>query len=86
MRPIVFAHPARIDNMGQIVFGVRDNKIGVGNSVVPGRPGLLGQRNARSFLDRLKSSFVSGEADKMFIETVEPAAQFRRGCPVRDRW
>ncbi len=29
--PIVLTYPARIDNMGQIVFGVRDNKIGVCN-------------------------------------------------------
>ena len=29
--PIVFTNPAWIDNVGQIVFGVRDNKIGVGN-------------------------------------------------------
>jgi hypothetical protein len=27
--PIVFTYPARIYNMGQIVFSVRDNKIGV---------------------------------------------------------
>ncbi len=29
--PIVFAYSARIDNVGQIVFGVCDNKIGVRN-------------------------------------------------------
>jgi len=29
--PIVFTYPARIDDMGQIVFGVRDNKIGMRN-------------------------------------------------------
>ena len=29
--PIVFAYPARIDNVRQIVFGIRDNKIGVPN-------------------------------------------------------
>ena len=29
--PIVFIYPARIDNMGQIVFGVRNNKVGVRN-------------------------------------------------------
>ena len=27
--PIVFTYPARIDNVRQIIFGVRDNKIGV---------------------------------------------------------
>jgi len=27
--PVVFTYPARIDDMGQIVFGVRDNKIGM---------------------------------------------------------
>jgi hypothetical protein len=32
--PIVFTNPARIDDMGQIVFCVRDNKIGVPNRIV----------------------------------------------------
>jgi hypothetical protein len=27
--PIVLTYPARIDNVRQIIFGVRDNKIGV---------------------------------------------------------
>ena len=29
--PIVFTYPARINNMGQIVFRIRDDKIGVRN-------------------------------------------------------
>src|SRR6266478_8848260 len=35
VHPIVFTNPARIDYMGQIVFCVRDNKIGVPNRIVP---------------------------------------------------
>ena len=31
MDPIVRAHAAWIDNVRQIVFGIRDDKIGVGN-------------------------------------------------------
>ena len=73
--------------MGQIVFGVRDDKIRVGNCSNSCReaPCLSGRRNPRSLLDRLDGSFSSGEADKMFIETVEPAGAVPRGCPVRDR-
>ena len=82
MCPIVFTYASRINDMGQIVFGVRDNKIGMSHGVIsPRGPGLLGRRNARSLLGRVESSFVSGEADKMFIETVEPAAQFHGGVP-----
>lgn len=33
MYPIVFPHPARIDNMRQIVLRVRHNKIGMGNGI-----------------------------------------------------
>jgi hypothetical protein len=29
--PIVFTNPAWVDNVAQVVFGIRDNKIGVGN-------------------------------------------------------
>jgi len=64
--------------MGQIVFCVRDNKIGVPNRIVAG-PGFLGRRNACSLLDCFESNFGSREADKMFIEIVEPPAQFHRG-------
>src|SRR5215470_3945607 len=78
--PIVFTNPARIDDMGQIVFCVRDNKIGVPNRIVAiAEPRFLGWRNARSLLDCFESSFGSREADKMFIEIVEPPAQFHRG-------
>ena len=85
--PIVFTDPARIDHVGQIVFGVRENKIGVRNRIVAvTRPCFVGRRNPRSLLNRLESSFGSREADKMFIEIVEPPAQFRPACPVRDRW
>ena len=31
VHPIAFINSARIDNMGQVVFGVRDDKIGVRN-------------------------------------------------------
>ena len=66
--------------MGQIVFCVRDNKIGVPNRIVAiAEPRFLGWRNARSLLDCFESSFGSREADKMFIEIVEPPAQFHRG-------
>jgi hypothetical protein len=34
MYPVVFTYPARIDHMGQIVLGVRHNKIGVRDRVV----------------------------------------------------
>ena len=66
--------------MGQIVFCVRDNKIGVPNRIVAvaGRS-FLGRRNPRNLLGRRESSFGSREADKMFIEIVEPAAQVHRG-------
>jgi hypothetical protein len=44
--PIVCADPARIDHVGQIVFRVRENKIGVRHCVAPVRePGFLGRRN-----------------------------------------
>src|SRR5712664_3761267 len=69
--PIVFTNPARIDDMGQIVFGVCDNKIGVRNRIVAaaGRC-FAGQRNPRGLLDRLESSFGSRETDKMSVEIV----------------
>ena len=31
MDPIVFTNPAWVDNVAKIVFGIRDNKIGVSN-------------------------------------------------------
>ena len=31
MDPIVCTNPAWVDNVAQIVFGIRDNKIGMGN-------------------------------------------------------
>ena len=52
--------------MGQIVFCVRDNKIGVPNRIVAiAGHRFLGWRNARSLLDCFESSFGSREADKM---------------------
>ncbi len=62
--------------MGQIVFGVHHNKIGVRDGMVAGL--CVGQRNARSLLNRRESSLGSREADKAFIEIVEPPAQLRR--------
>lgn len=80
--PIFFTYPARVDDMGQIVFCVRDNKIGVPNRIVAvAGPRFLRRRNARGRLDCFESSFGSSEADKMFIEIVEPPAQFHRGVP-----
>ena len=32
--PIVLAYAARINDMGQVIFGVRHNKIGVGNRII----------------------------------------------------
>jgi len=62
--------------MGQIVFGVHDNKIGVRNGMVTGL--CVGQRDARSLLDHRESSLGSREADKVFTEIVEPPAQLHR--------
>jgi hypothetical protein len=68
--------------MGQIIFGVRDNKIGVPNRIVAvAGPRFPRPRNACGRLDCFESSFGSSEADKMFIEIVEPPAQFHRGIP-----
>ena len=58
--PIVFAHPARVDNMSQIVLGVRDNKIGVHNRVIAiAGYCFASRRNPCSLLDSLESSFSS---------------------------
>src|ERR1700751_1776184 len=71
----IFTNPARIDDMGQIVLCVRDNKIGVPNRIVAvAGPRLLGWRNARSLLDCFDRSFGSREADKMLIKIVDAPA------------
>ena len=67
--------------MGQIVFGVRDNKIGMGHRVISTGCPDFWATGTPAPSGPLESSFISGEADKMFIETVEPAAQFRGGIP-----
>ena len=65
--------------MGQIIFGVRDNKIGVPNRIVAvAGPRFLGRSNARSLLDCFESSLGSRETDEMFVEIVEPPAQSDR--------
>lgn len=68
--------------MGEIVFGVRDDKVGVRHSIVPvAGPCLVSRRNSSSLLDRLNISFVSREAGKMSVEIVQPLTQLCRGVP-----
>ena len=73
--------------MRQIVFGVSHDKVGVRNGIVAtARLRLLGQRNSRRFLDRSPEPLRSREADRVLVEDIEPPPQFRRSCPVPDRW
>jgi len=72
--------------MGQIVSGIRNNKIGVGDSIVAVALFCLVSRgDSRSLLNRFDSRFASREAGKMFIEIVQPPAQFLRRVPCRIR-
>jgi len=71
MDPIIFANAAWIDNVTQVVSGIRDNKVGVGNRIVPvARVRLLGYRNPGSLLDCIESSRGSSEANKTSVEIV----------------
>jgi hypothetical protein len=76
--PIASTDPARIDHVGQIVFRVRENKIGVRNCIVHfGEPGFPGRRSPRRLLGCFDGGFGSRQTNKAIVKLIEPAAQHR---------
>src|SRR3989442_2772788 len=75
--PVLLSHPARINQVGQIVFAVGKNKRRVADSIVfNGERYFSGSRYPGSPLGCLDGCFASSEADEPLIETIEPRAQF----------
>ncbi len=72
--------------MGQIVFRVGEDKIGVTDGIVPiGKRCFSGGRDARSLLGGVDSGFASGQADKTLIKKIQPGAQYFWGVSCRIR-
>jgi hypothetical protein len=66
--------------MGQIVFRVRDNKIGVHHCVIAvAGISFPGRRNSGRVLHCMESGFASRQTDKSFIKVVEPPAEYLWG-------
>ena len=86
MHPIVLTNPAGINNVGQIIPGVREDEVCVGNKILPTvRFRFLRQGHLRSSLDCIKSRFGSGEVHETRVEHVKPPPQLRWRIPRRIR-
>src|SRR4051794_7668614 len=82
MKPVVFAHATPIDDMRKVVLAVGYDEVCVCHSVVAVcRAGLRGYRHTGSALHRLYSLLGSCQADKPWIENIEPAAEHVRRVP-----
>ena len=84
--PILARNSARIDDVRQIVVGVRKNKIRVTDGVVHARTGtrcLTCWRYAGRLLRGFYVGFATCEADKPFVETIEPRAKCLGVIPRR---
>src|SRR5262249_3224697 len=74
--PVVLSHPARIDEVSEIVFGVGENKRRVTDFIVFTRECCFsGKWNPRTPLGRVDGDFASCEPDKTLVKMVEPRAQ-----------
>ncbi len=83
MFPIRGGHPARIDHMSQIIFGIGQYERRVTHFIVfVGVHRFAGRRDVCCTLSCRDGGFTTHQTDKPFIEMIQPSTQYSGAIPA----